>query len=165
MNNEITIDGVVYVRKDKCSCPIVKNKDNDKKYGFTGETTVYNGHTLHRIIALKDFDEIEKGDIGGWIEDEKNLSHKGECWVSDNAYIYDNACVCGNARVYDDALVCDNACIRDNARVYDDACVRDNACVCGNARVCDFARVFGKTRVRGKSCICGCEKIYEGVID
>lgn len=44
------------------------------KYEFTGETKRVNGVTLHRIRALKDFGEIRKGDIGGWIEAERNLS-------------------------------------------------------------------------------------------
>lgn len=44
-----------------------------KKYKFTGETKVVNGRTLHRIIALYDFDNVKKGDLGGWIEKEKKL--------------------------------------------------------------------------------------------
>ncbi|MBB4077294.1 hypothetical protein GGR08_001625, partial [Bartonella fuyuanensis] len=30
--------------------------------------------------ALKDFDDIKAGDLGGFIEKEVNLSHDGNCW-------------------------------------------------------------------------------------
>lgn len=58
------------------------------------------GHTLHRIKALASFGNVKKGDIGGWIETEKNLSESGNVWVSDDAWVY------GNARVSNDAWVC-----------------------------------------------------------
>lgn len=58
-----------------------------------------NSSTLHRIVALRDFGDVRKGDIGGWIENENNLSHDDDCWV------YDNAEVCGEARVYGDAVI------------------------------------------------------------
>lgn len=58
---------------------------------------------MYRIKAIRDFGYIQTGDIGGYIESEKNLSH------DDNAEVYDNANVCGNAKVCGDAKVCDNA--------------------------------------------------------
>lgn len=74
-----------------------------KKYKLTDETINLNGATLYRIEALKDFGEIKKGDKGGFIESEDNLSHEGNAWV------YDDACVYGTARVTDDACVCGDA--------------------------------------------------------
>ena len=66
-----------------------------KKYEFTSEIqkvedSLGNLHTLHRIKALKDFGDIDKGDLGGWIEKESNLSHEGTCWVFDSAMVYDD---------------------------------------------------------------------------
>lgn len=46
-----------------------------KKYEFTGETKIVVGVTLKRIRALISFGFVVKGEIGGFIEDEKNLSH------------------------------------------------------------------------------------------
>ena len=43
-----------------------------KKYELTSETKVINGVELHRIKALKSFGNIKEGDLGGWIESEKN---------------------------------------------------------------------------------------------
>ena len=45
-----------------------------KKYELTTETLQFAGRTLHRIKAVKDFDSIKAGELGGWIEDENNLS-------------------------------------------------------------------------------------------
>lgn len=79
-----------------------------KKYKLMDEIiTLGDGTVLHRIKALKSFDNVIKGDLGGWIEKEDNLSH------TDNAWVYDNACVCDDARVYGNAKVYDNACILD----------------------------------------------------
>ena len=41
------------------------------------------GRTLHRIHALKSFGNVKKGDLGGWVESEENLSQEGECWIYD----------------------------------------------------------------------------------
>ena len=60
------------------------------------------GKTLFRIRALVDFSFVKAGDVGGWIEEEGNLSQSGNAWV------YGDAEVCGDARVYGDARVCGN---------------------------------------------------------
>ena len=68
-----------------------------KKYEFTGETKqvgFFGNITLKRIRATMEFGIIKIGDLGGWIEKEENLSHKGDAWV------YGNAKVWGNAKVF-----------------------------------------------------------------
>lgn len=80
-----------------------------KKYELTDDIIHFNGRPLHRIIALRDFGKVKKGDKGGWIESEKNLSHKGNCWISNNAKVYDNAKILYNALVCGDTVICDNA--------------------------------------------------------
>ena len=49
-----------------------------KKYEFTGEVKTYLGKTLHRIKSVVSFGIVVKGEIGGWIESEKNLSQDGD---------------------------------------------------------------------------------------
>ena len=71
----------------------------EKKFQLTTETKVFDGVTLYRIQALRDFSNVKKGDLGGWVETEDNLSQDGDAWVSGNARVYENACVSGNARV------------------------------------------------------------------
>ena len=100
-----------------------------KKYELTSETKVFFGRTLHRIRALASFGTVKAGDLGGWIEQEDNLSHDGDAWVCGDAQVYGNARVCGNAQVYGDAWVC------GDAQVYGDAQVCGNALVYGDAQV------------------------------
>ena len=137
----------------------------EKKYKLTEETINVEGRTLHRIEAVRDFGNVRKGDKGGFIENESNLSQRGDCWVYDDAMVCGNADVYGNAKVYDDALVCDDAQVYDNAEVYNnariygcafvygdaevfgDAFVYDNATISSNANVCDNAMVRGKANV------------------
>lgn len=47
------------------------------KYKLTEETLEFNGRTLYRIEALKNFGFVRTGDKGGWIESENNLSQAG----------------------------------------------------------------------------------------
>ena len=46
----------------------------NRKYEMTNITMEFEGRTLYRIRALKDFSNIKKGDLGGWIQTEDNLS-------------------------------------------------------------------------------------------
>ena len=77
-----------------------------KKYDLIREGNLF------RIIALKDFGFIKKGELGGLIEKESNLSQKNECWI------HENALVSGNALVSDDALVSGDAEVSGNALVF-----------------------------------------------
>jgi hypothetical protein len=112
------------------------------KYKMTDETRIVDTHTLYRIVALEDGGKVEAGDLGGWIESEKNLSQNGTAWVYDNAIVCGYAVVCGNATAYGDAKVYGKAKVYGNAIVCGNARVYDNAIVCGNATVCDNARVY-----------------------
>ena len=114
----------------------------NKKYELTEETIVHNGKTLYRIKALKDFGYVKKGDFGGFVQGEHNLSHDGNCWI------YDNAIVCNNARASGNAIVSGNVEICDNAIVCNNAIVRDNAIVCNRVLVCNNAVVRGNAIVR-----------------
>ena len=161
-----------------------------KKYKLTNETIHVDGHTLHRIEALKNFSNVYKGEKGGFVESEENLSHNGDCWVYGtakvcgnarvvdnakvhgdaevygNASISDNAKVCGNAEVYGDASVYNNASISDNAEVfgdasiYGDALIYGNAEVFGHAKVLTHARICDNAKVWGNTKVCGDAIIY-----
>lgn len=57
-----------------------------KKFELTAEfvTNIF-GKKLFRIKALVAFGNVEKGELGGFIEKEDNLSHSGNAWVSGDA--------------------------------------------------------------------------------
>jgi hypothetical protein len=60
----------------------------NKKYKLTKETIIVDSSTLYRIKALNDIpsSNVKKGDLGGFIENESNLSHEGSCWVDRDVY-------------------------------------------------------------------------------
>ena len=144
----------------------------EKKYKLTDESVIVNGKTLHRIEALRDFGDVKKGNKGGFIEKENNLSQNGNCWVYGNARVYDNALVYDNAKVYDYAKVYHNAKVYDNAkvygnawvfgnaRVYGDARVYCDAMVCGNADVYGIARIYGYAQVCDNADVCNNAEVY-----
>jgi predicted acyltransferase (DUF342 family) len=82
------------------------------KYKLTNERIKHCGRTLYRIKALKDFSNVKKGDLGGYVESASSLSQEGDCWV------YDNTCIYGNNRVYGNVGVFDNARVFGDAKIY-----------------------------------------------
>ncbi|MDG6325689.1 polymer-forming cytoskeletal protein [Glaesserella parasuis] len=132
-----------------------------KKYELLKDDTVEHfGRTLYRIKALITFGLVGAGQLGGYIETEKNLDHSGNAWVYDNALVYDDARVYGNACVYDDAWVYGDARVYGNAQVYGNARVFGNAWMCGNARVYAKAWVYGDARVFGNALVYGDACVY-----
>ena len=129
------------------------------KYKLSEETLEIDGHVLHRIIALRDFGEVKKGDLGGFIEKESNLSHNSNCWIYNDAVVRGDAIVYGNAKVCDDAMVCGNAMVCDDAMVCGNAKVCDDAMVCGDATVYGNAEVCGEAEVHGEAKVCGNAKV------
>ena len=79
------------------------------KFKLTNETKVIFGRTLFRLEATASFGNVKKGEKGGWVEKEDNLSQDGNAWVSGNAWVYGNARVSGDAEVYGNARVYGNA--------------------------------------------------------
>ena len=145
--------------------------ETTKKYELSNITIEFNGVTLHRIKALKDFSDVKAGDLGGWVEKEDNLSQSGDAWIGGDAKVYGNAVVCDNAKVFgkakvhDNAFVCDNAWVYDYAQVYGRAKVFGNAVVYGYAWVYDHADVychamaFGNAEICGNAGVCGYAEI------
>lgn len=64
-----------------------------------------SGEILYRIKALKDFNGVKIGDLGGYIESEGNLSHDGDCWVYDDSIVYGGATVSENASIRKNSIV------------------------------------------------------------
>ena len=128
-----------------------------RKYEFAGETITANGVTLHQIRALIDIPlhGVRVGDVGGWIEGERNLSHLGDAWVGDNARVEGDARVFGNAHIYGYARVNGCAWIRGNALVFGNAHIYGYALVSGHAQISGYVRVCGDVRVCGNARIDG----------
>lgn len=133
-----------------------------KKYEMIKE----NGEKLFRIKALKTFGNVKKGDVGGYIEKEENLSHEGNCWVFDEAIVrndarvYEDAQILRKAKIANKAEVYGNATVYGNAMVISKAKVYDNAKVGRHATITDNAQVFGDALVTGCSYIGDWAKIH-----
>ena len=102
-----------------------------KKYALTTISKNVGFKTLYRIKALKDMPEIDikRGDLGGYIEKESNLSQTGTAWISENARIF------GYARISGEAQISGNAWISGNARISGDARISESAWILGNSRI------------------------------
>ena len=96
----------------------------EKKYELV-DVNDPNGH--FRIRALRSFGNVKVGDLGGFVQSEDNLSHEGNCWIYDDARVYENAIVYENAQVYRNARVYGNAIVYENAQVYGTTLVYENA--------------------------------------
>lgn len=58
---------------------------NNKKYELLkNDIITVNNRTLYEIRALKDFSDVKREGIGGYIEKEDNLSHDDNCWIYGN---------------------------------------------------------------------------------
>lgn len=135
-------------------------KNKNKKYELTTDTKFCLGKRLFRIKALISFGKVKAGDLGGYIEKEENLSHDGNAWVYDEAKVCGNAKVSGDAEVYGDACVSGDALVLTDAKVSGNALVFDRAEVGGKAVIYGNAKVYGKAEVYGKSKVFDEAEIY-----
>ena len=148
-------------------CKISPEVKGEKKYKLLEDETIeYNGRTLHRIQALKDFGNVKKGQKGGYIQSERNLSHEGNCWIHDDAMAMDDSKVLDNAMIFDNALMFDHATMYDNSSMfdktsmyycttmYDDASMHnhasmhDHASMRDNASMRDFSSMHWNSSMR-----------------
>lgn len=108
-----------------------------KKYILTSDIINVNGIEMRRIKAIRDFGTIRTGSLGGYVESEKNLSHRGTCWVAGNAKVGGRARVSGNARVGGNALVI-APCF-----------VAQDGLITGDVQVLSLSLIFGRSWAYG----------------
>src|SRR5260370_20815815 len=104
--------------------------DQKKSEVVPDRQIVVAGTTLYRIRALKDFGNVKAGDLGGFVGSERNLSQDGNCWIADDA------------QVYDQAVISDDAQILGRGRVYGHGRVGDKGQDLGNTQVFEHGWVF-----------------------
>lgn len=137
---------------------MINNAMENKKYKFIeDDVRIVNNRTrkVHRIVALRDFSDVKKGDLGGYAEKEENLSHEGFAWVYDDGIVFDNARVINDATVHNYAVVCRAAVLRGSACAKDYSIIGGEV-VCRNT-VCisEKAIVWGDIKITGDSHIYG----------
>lgn len=83
----------------------------EKKFELTGNLVINAfGIKLFQIKCTKSFKYANKGDLGGYVEKEDNLSQSGDAWVYGDARVSGNAQVYGDARVENDHMHCGFDC-------------------------------------------------------
>jgi hypothetical protein len=111
----------------------------EKKYELlTGDCLRAGDRTVYRIRALRDFSDIRRGELGGYVENESALAQDGEAWVHDVAQVYGP-----------------NGSVMDNARVRGEAWVLGR--VDGDAQICDLVVIGEDAHVGGHTILCGDE--------
>lgn len=141
-----------------------------KKYEFTGEIRSSYSGTLKRIKLLRDCGSFKQGTIGGWLLNESNLSHDGDCFVAmqavvtDDAFVSENAVITGCAEVYGNAKIMGQAWISENARIGQNAQIAGTSHVRGRAYIINNAQVInadvdGIAQVLGNVIITGADQV------
>lgn len=130
------------------------------KYKLTDRSIEYNGRILSQIVCDEQFDDIRPGDLGGWIENYRNLSQYGNAWVFPMAMVMDDAVVHGDARIRDRAIIYDKANIAGKAIISDSAKIFGCAVILGNAFISDHAEVYDHAIIRGQAFIHDYAKVF-----
>jgi carbonic anhydrase/acetyltransferase-like protein (isoleucine patch superfamily) len=137
----------------------------NKKYELTGETIRVRGDTLYRIKALRDFGNVKAGDLGGFVQSEKNLGHEGNCWLYGNSKVYQNAIVMDDAALFDnaiancDALISGSVRMRDSSRASIQARVSGNVELLKNSVITHYAQATGAATLTDTSFVGGNAKV------
>src|ERR1700741_5273104 len=98
------------------------------KYEIVADLSKSMGNKkLFRIRALRDFGQVRAGQLGGYIEAERNLSHDGNAWIYDNAVVRDEAQIDKDAEVHHFATVKDNAKVSCSAKIFGYAAIFNRA--------------------------------------
>lgn len=129
-----------------------------KKYELTNEIMCFDGVTLHRIKALKNFGDVKAGELGGWVESENNLSQYGNCWIDIEAKAYKNA------EIKDDAVITRHAVISDNATIYGNAYISGETVIGGFAYIYNDTEIFGNSVIDGEAILYGKVRVFDAKI-
>lgn len=119
------------------------------KYELTEWFKWYEGEKVYRIRALRAFDEVEVGQLGGYVLGEHNLSHEGNCWIAQYAIATHQSKVTNNAWALDYSV------LRDEAQLKDSACIFDNVVLRGNCVIEGAVQMYGHTNVGGRMHLTG----------
>lgn len=124
--------------------------------------TAFN-RPVYRIRALRDIptQRVRAGDLGGYVENERNLAQDGDAWIANSATAADRSRVEGSALVKDYSIVADYAVIKDSAvvgsfsTIKGHAVVRDNARVMGSSVIEDEVLIAGDLDIRQTTMLSG----------
>ena len=124
-----------------------------RKYELTNISMEFGGRTLYRIRALKDFSDVKRGELGGWVSSENNLSQEGNCWIydeakcMDNARMYDDSCMYGYSEMYDSSRMYGYSKMYDSSEMHDSSTMYGSSIMYGNSMMCGYSKMFDNTEM------------------
>lgn len=98
------------------------------KYKYTGLKKNFDNKTLKQIVATKDFGNVKKGEVGGWVEFYSNLDQNDESWIDGQSFVYSNSHICRNSIIQGSCIknsYVQNAKVR-NSDLYDSSIEGEN---------------------------------------
>lgn len=145
------------------------------KYTFVGGDTISKaGRTLTRIKALKDFGDVLKDDLGGYIQQESNLDNRLKdennndllCWIYSDGLtpsvvfgsVYDIATVSQDGKVTGNAEACDKFIITGTGEITDNALALENGVVDGGIME-DTTKIVGDAQISASGILRGNAKM------
>lgn len=150
--------------------------DYNKKYTFIGEKYFEDINlTLRRIQSISDFGRIKKDCVGGFIQDETNLSMFDNSWVMGESRVFEHAklegssIILGNCKIFQNAkisgsvlmfgnceifgkskITASNSFLSGQIKMFDNAQINgDNVIICGNVTMYHRVRIFGSFFLTG----------------
>lgn len=122
------------------------------KYELIESNEFYGGAKLFRIKALKDFNNVKTGDIGGFVENESNLSQEGNCWLYNESKAVGDTRVLGDARIYDKASIEGISVVKGESVVSGSSIVKDSL-VAGKSSIVGTSVINKSSKVTGNSIV------------
>jgi hypothetical protein len=84
---------------------------------------------------------VKKGELGGFVSGEHNLSHLGSCWVyelaeiHDDARVYEDASVFNSAKLFNHVRIFGNGSAYRSIKIYDYVSIFDRGCAYGDGKI------------------------------
>lgn len=160
----ISENKIKFTRDRKAEVALFIN--DSKKYELVPESIKHFYHRpMYRIRALKDFSDVKKGDLGGYVESEENLSHTGKCWIYDDSIVGLGSRVVGNAIVKDASTVVRYSEISNNAIIEHGSFITQSSVVRNQSRIIDSIVSNGSYIIYKSTVNMGCLVIEGSIIN
>lgn len=134
-----------------------------KKYSKEHNTELFQVRALKDFVAETPYERVQvyEGDLGGFIENECNLSQTDNCWLLDRCFILNNATLRENAcllTLKDDwgwVVLQDNAIVEGNATIWSNTVLSEHCIIKDEV----YLSANGGMHVGGNAVISGYLKI------
>lgn len=116
------------------------------RWVFTGVSKVFQGRIVKQVRFVK---RPEGCQIGGWVEQECNLSQEDDSYIGINVVVLDDARVSESAMILDRAVISGQASVYGNSYVGGTAKIKGKALVYDNAKVLEYGKVEDYAKLSG----------------